>query len=240
MHRSFFATKDTFINSGSDFIDGTTFEDKNVGKDEILELKKYYFNRTLQGFTRALIQFNTDEIESYISSSVLTTTNDYKVILRMYEAAGTSGLSENYTIAANALTQSWDEGVGKEADDPKTTDGCSWLYRKNNANAKEIPWSPQYPEGESVDGAVATASIDFTNFQSSSLFFIKNSNPTFPEIDSFQFSFINDFAASNDDFSRFYNGNGNYFVSTSGSLDFQGGRLRDTINLFQLKHRCLR
>ena len=43
MHRSFFATQDTFINSGSNFIDGTTFQDKNVGKDEILELKKYYF-----------------------------------------------------------------------------------------------------------------------------------------------------------------------------------------------------
>ena len=40
MHRSFFATKDTFINSGSNLIDGTTFQDKNVGKDEVLELKK--------------------------------------------------------------------------------------------------------------------------------------------------------------------------------------------------------
>ena len=42
MHRYFFATKDTFINSGSDFIDGTTFQDKNVGQDEVLELKKVY------------------------------------------------------------------------------------------------------------------------------------------------------------------------------------------------------
>ena len=39
MHRSFFAVKDTTINSGSDFIDGTTFQDKNVGQDEVLELK---------------------------------------------------------------------------------------------------------------------------------------------------------------------------------------------------------
>ena len=123
MHRSFFANKDTFINSGSDFIDGTTFEDKNTGKDEILELKKYYFNRELQGFTRTLIQFNTDEIESYISSSVLP--NDYKINLRMYETEGVSGLSEDYKIAAYPLSQEWDEGVGEEADDPKTTDDCS-------------------------------------------------------------------------------------------------------------------
>ena len=45
MHRSFFAVKDTTINSGSDLIDGTTFQDKNVGQDEILELKKVYDNK---------------------------------------------------------------------------------------------------------------------------------------------------------------------------------------------------
>ena len=42
MHRSFFAIKDTFINSGSDLIDGTTFQDKNTGQDEILEIKKVF------------------------------------------------------------------------------------------------------------------------------------------------------------------------------------------------------
>tara|TARA_A100001011_G_scaffold31087_1_gene30107 strand:- start:6665 stop:7747 length:1083 start_codon:yes stop_codon:yes gene_type:complete len=155
MHRSFFANKDTFINSGSDFIDGTTFEDKNTGKDEILELKKYYFNRELQGFTRALIQFNTDEIESYISSSVLP--NDYKINLRMYETEGVSGLSEDYKIAAYPLSQEWDEGVGKEVDDPKTTDGCSWLYRKNRDGVSEISWTT--PGGTYIAGDEVTQSF---------------------------------------------------------------------------------
>ena len=138
MHRSFFATKDTFINSGSNLIDGTTFQDKNVGKDEVLEIKKVFFDRKFHAPTRALIQFNTDEIESYISSSVLPT--DYKIYLRLYETKGTSGLSEEYNIAAYPLSQSWDEGVGKEADDPRTTDGCSWLYRKNKEGS-EIKWN---------------------------------------------------------------------------------------------------
>ena len=94
MHRSFFAVKDTFINSGSDLIDGTTFQDKNTGQDEILEIKKVFFDRKFHAPTRALIQFNTDEIESYISSSVLP--KDYKIYLRLYETEGTSGLSEEY------------------------------------------------------------------------------------------------------------------------------------------------
>ena len=54
MHRYFFSVKDTFINSGSSTIDGTDFKDKNVGQDEILELKNEFFkkeiylNRTVQ------------------------------------------------------------------------------------------------------------------------------------------------------------------------------------------------
>ena len=137
MHRYFFTTKDTFINSGSDAITGEDFKDKNTGQDEILELKKVFFDRTFSYQTRVLLQFDTNEIESYISSSVLP--NDYQLNLRLYETEGTSGLSEEYTIAAYPLSESWDEGVGKESDTPKTTDGCSWLYRKNKNNS-EISW----------------------------------------------------------------------------------------------------
>ena len=140
MHRSFFATKDATLNSGSNLIDGSTFQDKNTGKDEVLELKKVFFNRKFNSQTRVLVQFDTNEIENYISSSVLPTTQDYKTYLRLWETEGVSGLSETYDISAYTLAESWDEGVGKEADDPKTTDGCSWLYRQNRDGATEISW----------------------------------------------------------------------------------------------------
>ena len=138
MHRYFFAVKDAFINSGSDSITGEDFTDKNTGQDEILEIKKVFFNREFHYPTRALIQFDTDEIESYISSSVLP--KDYKINLRLYETKGTSGLSETYDIAAYPISESWDEGVGKEADRPKTTEGCSWKFRKNKDDI-ELQWA---------------------------------------------------------------------------------------------------
>ena len=60
----------------------------------------------------------------------------------MYETAGTSGLSEEYTIAAYPLSESWDEGIGREGDNPKTTIGCSWLNRENDgSNIAEVTWS---------------------------------------------------------------------------------------------------
>ena len=44
MHKYFFTTKDTFINSGSNQTTGEDFKDKNTGQDEILELKKVFFD----------------------------------------------------------------------------------------------------------------------------------------------------------------------------------------------------
>ena len=162
MHRSFFAVKDTTINSGSDLIDGTTFQDKNVGQDEVLELKKVFDNKEFKHPTRMLIQFDTDEIESYISSSVLP--SDYKLVLRLFETAGTSGLSNEYNIAAYPLSESWDEGIGMEADNPKTTIGCSWLNRENDSpNVSEVTWSNAggtYIAGDEVTQSFSLSSPD--------------------------------------------------------------------------------
>ena len=138
MHRYFFTTKDAFISSGSNETTGEDFKDKNTGQDEILELKKVFFDRSFSFPTRILLQFDTDEIETYISSSVLP--YDYELNLRLYETEGTSGLSEDYIIAAYPLSESWEEGVGKEADVPKTIEGCSWKHRQNRDNASEISW----------------------------------------------------------------------------------------------------
>ena len=139
MHRYFFTTKDAFISSGSNDITGEDFKDKNTGQDEVLELKKVFFDRSFSYPTRVLLQFDTTEIKNYISSSVLP--HDYKVNLRLYETEGTSGLTEEYKVAAYPLSQEWDEGVGKELDVPKTTEGCSWKFRKNRPGASEIEWT---------------------------------------------------------------------------------------------------
>ena len=139
MHRFFFATKDAFINSGSNSITGENYTDKNTGQDEILELKKVFWNRDFHYPTRVLIQFDADEIENFISSSVLP--NTYKTNLRLWETKGTSGLSETYKIAAYPVSESWDEGIGKESDEPKTTDGVSWKNRKYPAGGAEIGWN---------------------------------------------------------------------------------------------------
>ena len=114
MHRFFFTTKDAFISSGSNEFSGDDFKDKNTGRDEILELKKVFFNRNFHYPTRVLLQFDADDIESFISSSnIHTKFPSYKLNLRLWETKGTSGLSETYKIAAYPISESWNEGIGK-------------------------------------------------------------------------------------------------------------------------------
>ena len=50
-------------------------------------------------------------------------------------------ISETYNIAAYPVSDSWDEGVGKESDEPKTTDGVSWKNRKYPAGGAEVAWT---------------------------------------------------------------------------------------------------
>ncbi len=139
MHRFFYAIKDATINSGSDFITGETLQDKNTGQDEVLEIKKAYYEKTFKHPTRTLVQFDTTEISNFLTDNNIA-SNQYSASLRLYETSGTSGLSENYNVAAYPLSQEWDEGIGKESDDPKTTEGVSWLYRKNNPIGGEVSW----------------------------------------------------------------------------------------------------
>ncbi len=140
MHRYFFSVKDTTISSGSNLVDGTDFKDKNFGQDEVLEIKKVFDNRSFKYPTRALVQFDTSEIQNFLTANSIS-SNQYSASLRLYETKGTSGLSENYKIAAYPLTQEWDDGIGKENDEPKTTNGCSWKHRINKPGAEAIDWT---------------------------------------------------------------------------------------------------
>ena len=58
MHHFIFPTSDAWISSGSSHIDGTSYKDANFGQDEILELKKEFYNLSFDYETRILVQFD--------------------------------------------------------------------------------------------------------------------------------------------------------------------------------------
>ena len=82
MHHFIFPSQDTWISSGSSTIDGESFKDQNFGRDQILEVKKEFFNNSFDHQTRALVNFSGTEFTE-LSKSVSdgTIASDAKYFL---------------------------------------------------------------------------------------------------------------------------------------------------------------
>ena len=142
MHYFIFPSADAWITSGSSQIDGTSFKDQNFGQDQILELKKHFQNNSFQFQTRILLNFagtGFNTMKGLVDDGTIPSDATYR--LKLFEAQGNSDLSAEYTLAGFPLHQAWDEGTGKFNDDPKTTDGCSWRFRRNPEGAAPVSWS---------------------------------------------------------------------------------------------------
>ena len=163
MHYFTFASKDTFISSGSNRITGVSEKDRNFGQDQILEVKKEFFNDSFDFPTRALVQFNLTTISESVADGTITNPSYF---LRLFEAEGNQEQTLDYTLAAQVISQSWDEGVGKSGDNPKTINGCSWENRINKPGISALTWSnaagaPSY--GVAVNANASASSQTFSN-----------------------------------------------------------------------------
>jgi hypothetical protein len=140
MHHFIFPNQDTWISSGSSTITGESFKDQNFGRDQILEVKKEFFNNSFDHFTRALVQFSGTEFSNLSQSIIDGKINEPKFYLRLYEASGNSEISGDYTLHIQPISQSWIEGTGKFGDDPKNTNGCSFENRSNPIGGNAVTW----------------------------------------------------------------------------------------------------
>ena len=142
MHHFIFPSQDTWISSGSNLITGESFKDQNFGRDQILEVKKEFFNNSFDHQTRALVNFSGTEFTE-LSKSVSdgTISSDAKYYLRLFEAEGNAEMTEEYKLAIQPISQSWVEGTGKFGDDPKNTNGCSFDNRSNPIGGTAVPWA---------------------------------------------------------------------------------------------------
>jgi len=91
--------------------------DQNAGRDEILEIGKLYYG-TSKDVNRSLIKFDIDSIQ---------TGSGWKAFLNL-KSANAEEIPLEYTIYANAVSQSWSMGTGTKFDNI-TSDGVSWKYR---------------------------------------------------------------------------------------------------------------
>jgi len=91
--------------------------DQNTGRDEILEVGKLYYGSS-KDIARTFIKFDVSNLE---------TGSEWKAYLNL-KSANSEEIPLEYTIYANAVSQSWSMGTGTKFDNI-TTDGISWKYR---------------------------------------------------------------------------------------------------------------
>lgn len=91
--------------------------EQNAGRDEILEVGKLYYGSS-NDIARTFIKFDVSNIE---------TGSNWKAYLNL-RSANSEEIPLEYTIYANAVSQSWTMGTGTKFDNI-TTDGISWKYR---------------------------------------------------------------------------------------------------------------
>lgn len=91
--------------------------EQNAGRDEILEVGKLYYGG-VKDITRTFIKFDVSNLE---------TGSNWKAYLNL-KSANSEEIPLQYTIYANAVSQSWTMGTGTKFDNV-TSDGISWKYR---------------------------------------------------------------------------------------------------------------
>lgn len=131
----------------------------NFGGDQILELKKEYDSlnpETFVGVTRILSYFDLTSISSSIVSGEIPAAetgskgeSSVKYFLKLYSTEA-SELPTEYTLIANPLSQSFEEGSGFRDDVPVVSDGVSWTYTDTrNTSSKWLVLN----EGTSTSGS---------------------------------------------------------------------------------------
>jgi len=98
--------------------------EQNSGLDEIIEVGKTYYGST-RDVTRTLIKFDITSISQSISAGAISSSFTSYLVLR---SANSEEIPLNYTIYANAVSQSWTMGTGTKFDNI-TSNGVSWKYR---------------------------------------------------------------------------------------------------------------
>ena len=113
--------------------------EQNAGRDEILEVGKLYYGSS-KDITRTLIKFDTGSIKSEITS---IGTGSWQAFL-VLRSANSEEIPLEYTIYANAVSQSWTMGTGTKFDNI-TSDGVSWYYR--DGSSKWLDLTSSYSPG---------------------------------------------------------------------------------------------
>jgi len=114
--------------------------EQNAGRDQILEVGKLYYG-DIKDIARSLIKFDITSVSSSISNGDIS--GSWKAFINL-KSANSAEIPLEYSIYANAVSQSWTMGTGTKFDNI-SSDGVSWYYK--NGSSKWLNLSGSYSAG---------------------------------------------------------------------------------------------
>jgi hypothetical protein len=113
-----------FVTSSKDASIYSDFQNQNTGIDAILDLFKYKTSE-IDKHSRILIEFDYTQVSQSLSNGTITNpTFSLDLTTTRFKE-----LASEFVLVTHPVSQSWNMGLGKRQDNPKTTTGVSYTYR---------------------------------------------------------------------------------------------------------------
>ena len=116
--------------------------DANMGASDILEVFSLYGQNggTSQELERILIKFPINEIISDRTLTTIPASGSVNFYLRMFNAPHSQTLPRNFTLSAQKVSASWQEGIGLDMEEYRDNTygnaGATWISASNTT-----PWT---------------------------------------------------------------------------------------------------
>jgi len=182
MYRILSADKDTYVTDR--VIANERVISGNVGEAATLDLFKLY-GLTSSGsvpnieLSRLLVHFNLDSLRTLISESKIDTNSpSFNCTLKLFSVYAGQPLPRNFTVVVHPLSQSFDEGLGRDVVKYSDRDVCNFVSASRPNNAWHLSGANLGgPLGTDVDYLTSFVKNGITSsLASSQLFVVGNEN----------------------------------------------------------------
>ena len=136
--------------------------DANTGRAGTLDLFKLYDESSISGETapielsRILIKFDYGKINSLTGSTLDISSNNFKCELVLKDIMGGQATPTNFNLVLNPLSQSFDEGKGRDISSFADLDRANFITA-SYSDGTNYPWNT---EGANAKGYLGSENID--------------------------------------------------------------------------------
>jgi len=129
----------------------------NMGESDTLEIFSVYgqASSTSSEKSRVLVKFPISSISTDRTNGIIPTSGSVSYYLRMFNTEHSFTVPRKFTLAIDAVSRSWDEGMGLNSDSYKDDGICNWT-QASSASSGISSWSNaggDYHTGSYVAGS---------------------------------------------------------------------------------------